>query len=92
MARALLSNNRFLVLDEATSNVDMATDQKIQHTIAEHFKEVTVVAIAHRLQTVQNYDKVIVMEKGRIAEMGSARSLLQNEEGIFRRMVNAAGN
>ena len=91
LARALLSDNRYLVLDEATSNVDMATDQKIQKAIRENFKGVTIIAIAHRLQTIRDYDSVIVMEDGRIAEKGSIASLLQKSSGVFKRIIDSAG-
>ena len=77
LARALLSNTKYLVLDEATSNVDMATDQKIQKAIRENFKGVTIIAIAHRLQTIQDYDNVIVMENGRILEKGKPENFLR---------------
>ena len=67
----MLRNNKFLVLDEATSNVDMLTDHFIQNCIKTKFKNTTVITIAHRLNTIADYDKVIVMDKGRIIEVGS---------------------
>ena len=66
LARALLRRNKFLILDEATSNVDMATDQFIQDCIHTKFANATVITIAHRLNTIADYDKVIVMSRGRV--------------------------
>ena len=71
LARALLRRNKFLVLDEATSNVDMQTDSFIQKVIRENFINTTVITIAHRLNTIADYDKVIVMSRGKIIELGS---------------------
>jgi ATP-binding cassette subfamily C (CFTR/MRP) protein 4 len=66
LSRALLRQNKILVLDEATSNVDMNTDAFIQKVLKERFKDTTVITIAHRLNTVADYDEIIVMQKGRI--------------------------
>ena len=64
VSRALVRKNKFLLLDEATSNVDMKTDAFIQKMIREKFTETTVITIAHRLNTIADYDKVIVMKQG----------------------------
>ncbi len=62
---------KIIILDEATSNIDYRTDQFIQETIRNKFKEETVITIAHRLNTLTDYDKIIVMDKGFISEIGS---------------------
>ena len=68
LARALLNkNNKFLVLDEATSNVDMRTDSFIEKVLKTKFKDTTVITIAHRLDTIADYDKIIVMNKQKVA-------------------------
>ena len=90
LARALLRRNKFLVLDEATSNVDMQTDAFIQKVVREKFVETTVITIAHRLNTIADYDKVVVMKKGKIVEQGSPLELLK-KEGLFFEMVKHTG-
>ena len=80
LARALLRKNKFLVLDEATSNVDMQTDSFIQKVIREKFAKTTVITIAHRLNTIADYDKVIVMKRGKIVEQGEPWELV-NKKG-----------
>ena len=90
LARALLRRNKFLVLDEATSNVDMATDSFIQAIIKEQFRDTTVITIAHRLNTIADYDKIIVMQKGRILEMGAPYELILRQ-GAIAEMVSHTG-
>ena len=90
LARALIRKNKFLVLDEATSNVDMQTDHFIQNCIHNRFKETTVITIAHRLNTIADYDKIIVMDRGRIVEIGSPHELI-SKKGLFAEMVNHTG-
>ncbi len=76
LARAIIRNNKILILDEATSNVDMKTDDFIQKTLKTKFKNNTIITIAHRLNTIADYDKIIVMDKGRIVEKGRPFELL----------------
>ncbi|KAK4879973.1 hypothetical protein RN001_008119 [Aquatica leii] len=91
LARALLRNNKILVLDEATANVDHLTDALIQNTIRNQFTHCTVLTIAHRLDTVIDCDKVLVMDAGQIVEYDQPHVLLQNTEGVFYGMVQETG-
>ncbi|XP_030759733.1 multidrug resistance-associated protein 4-like [Sitophilus oryzae] len=91
LARALLRNNKILVLDEATANVDARTDALIQTTIRKKFKECTVLTIAHRLNTIMDSDKVLVMGAGKMLEFDHPFSLLQMPEGHFTKMVLETG-
>ncbi|XP_017474881.1 PREDICTED: probable multidrug resistance-associated protein lethal(2)03659 isoform X4 [Rhagoletis zephyria] len=92
LARAILRENRILVLDEATANVDPQTDALIQLTIRDKFKNCTVLTIAHRLNTVMDSDKVLVMDAGQVVEFGSPHELLTKSEAkIFHSMVQQTG-
>lgn len=92
LARAILRENRILVMDEATANVDPQTDALIQTTIRHKFKNCTVLTIAHRLHTVMDSDKVLVMDAGQVVEFGSPYELLtESDKGIFRSMVKQTG-
>ncbi|XP_031472682.1 uncharacterized protein LOC116245137 [Nymphaea colorata] len=90
LARALLEKRRFLILDEATSNIDHRTDAIIQKLIRNEFAGATVVAVAHRLQTVLDFDRIFVLSKGQIVESGSARNLA--ERGELHSMILGSGN
>ena len=100
LARAVLRSNRILVLDEATSNVDMRTDDFIQKALKQRFREYTIITIAHRLNTIADYDLVIVMDKGRVVEIGSPLQLMTNsptdntvtKSGVFAEMVKSTGD
>ncbi|XP_068761708.1 ATP-binding cassette sub-family C member 4-like [Montipora capricornis] len=89
LARALLKRNKIIVMDEATANVDHKTDQLIQETIRTKFKDCTVITIAHRLNTVIDYDRVLVLENGRIVEFGKPTKLLENRAGEFSRLYHS---
>lgn len=91
LARAILRRNKILILDEATANVDPATDNMIQQTIKHEFSECTVITIAHRLITILGSDRVMVMESGRLVEFGKPRELLESL-GLFATMVDNTGS
>ena len=90
LARALVRGSQIIVCDEATSSVDMDTDQKIQRTIQTGFKGKTLLCIAHRLKTIITYDRICVMDQGRIAELDTPIKLWE-EGGIFRGMCDRSG-
>ena len=90
LARALVRGSQIIVCDEATSSVDMETDQKIQRTIQTGFKGKTLLCIAHRLKTIINYDRICVMDQGRIAELDAPQRLWE-QGGIFRGMCDRSG-
>ncbi|RDW69893.1 hypothetical protein BP5796_08290 [Coleophoma crateriformis] len=91
LARAILSRPKVLLLDEATSAVDMATDILIQRSIREEFANTTLLVVAHRLSTVADFDKILVMKDGVTAEFGSPKELIEIEDGIFNGMVKQSG-
>jgi ATP-binding cassette, subfamily C (CFTR/MRP), member 1 len=84
IARALLRKPKILVLDEATASIDNETDEMIQRMVRVNFKDCTVLTIAHRLNTIIDSDRVIVMDAGLMAEFGPPETLLKNEEGAFK--------
>ncbi|XP_060116445.1 multidrug resistance-associated protein 1-like isoform X2 [Heteronotia binoei] len=90
LARALLRKSKILVLDEATAAVDLETDDLIQSTIRTQFEGCTVLTIAHRLNTIMDYTRVIVLDKGEIVECDSPASLIQ-KKGIFYSMAKESG-
>ncbi|KAK2839221.1 hypothetical protein FQN49_006354 [Arthroderma sp. PD_2] len=83
LARAILTQPKILVLDEATSAIDMETDTLIQRAIRNNFRETTLLVIAHRLSTIADFDKLLVISNGRIVEFDSP-SVLANQEGVFK--------
>ncbi|KAF7996688.1 hypothetical protein HCN44_002334 [Aphidius gifuensis] len=88
LARAIIRNNRVLILDEATANVDPRTDELIQKTIRRKFADCTVLTIAHRLNTVMDSDKILVMDAGTVVEFDHPHVLLQNPDGALSSMIN----
>lgn len=87
IARALLRKPKILVMDEATASIDNSTDATIQHMIRENFSEATVLTIAHRLNTIMDSDRVLVLNDGSVAEYDSPQQLLNNEQSQFKAMV-----
>lgn len=90
LARALVRGSQIIVCDEATSSVDMETDDKIQKTMAVGFRGKTLLCIAHRLRTIIGYDRICVMDAGSIAELDTPLNLWK-EGGIFRSMCDRSG-
>lgn len=89
VARALLRRSKLLLLDEFTSAVDRGTEERILELINAEFRGSTVIAIAHRLNTIVNFDILVVMDAGRIVDHGTPQELLDKEEGMFRIMFEA---
>uniref|UniRef100_A0A8C1J986 Multidrug resistance-associated protein 1 n=1 Tax=Cyprinus carpio TaxID=7962 RepID=A0A8C1J986_CYPCA len=90
LARALLRKTKILVLDEATAAVDLETDNLIQSTIRTQFEDCTVLTIAHRLNTIMDYTRVLVLDKGQMAEFDSPSNLIA-KKGIFYKMAKDSG-
>ena len=92
LARAIVRRNKILVLDEATANVDEETDSLIQRTILKQFAECTVITIAHRLETIANSDRVLVLDGGKLREFDEPRQLLQRgaKQSLFAQMVEGS--
>lgn len=85
LARALMRKSKILILDEATSNVDGATDQLMQKIIRTEFKEHTIITVAHRLDTILDSDMIAVLDGGRLVEFGPPQELL-GKESLFKSM------
>ena len=87
MGRALLRPTKILVLDEATAAVDMDTDDLIQQTIRQAFASRTVLTIAHRINTIMDSDRVMVLDQGQLIEMDSPSCLIAAPSSAFAKMV-----
>ena len=86
IARAILKNPKILILDEATAAMDTATERKIQHALSELVKGKTTIMIAHRLSTLRDADRLLVIERGKVAEEGTHAELLAKEDGIYKKL------
>ncbi|KAG2203106.1 hypothetical protein INT47_004913 [Mucor saturninus] len=91
LARALLRNQKVVLMDEATASVDFETDKAIQKTIAQEFAESTILCIAHRLNTVIEYDRILVLNHGEIVEFQSPLTLLRDANSAFYKMCRNSG-
>jgi ATP-binding cassette, subfamily C (CFTR/MRP), member 1 len=92
LARALLRKSKILLMDEATSSVSLRIGELIQSTIRDHFTSCTLLTIAHRLETVMEYDKVVVMEAGKVVETGNPRQLALQPNSLFASMVASSSS
>ncbi|KAJ7080949.1 multidrug resistance-associated ABC transporter [Mycena belliarum] len=92
MARALLRRSAVVVMDEATSSVDFATDGKIQQAIREEFTDSLLITVAHRLKTIIDYDRLVVLDQGRVVELDTPYNLIRREDGVFRGMCLKSGS
>ena len=85
--RAILKKCKIVVLDEVTAHVDVKTDRLIQSSIRNLFRESTILTIAHRISTIVDYDKILVLDKGRVVEFGSPAELTRIENGFFSNLL-----
>ncbi|KAG1695185.1 hypothetical protein DVH05_020826 [Phytophthora capsici] len=91
MGRALLTRSRIVVMDEATASIDHATEKKLQRMINEDFQDATVLTIAHRLGTVLDSDRIMVLSDGQVVEFDSPRELVKNTNGVFYELAKEGG-
>jgi ABC-type sugar transport system ATPase subunit len=92
LGRALLRNCKLLLLDEATSSIDRVTDTLVQKTIRSSFQGVTILTIAHRVETIIDSDLIMVMDDGKVAELDTPKALLSDDNGLFNHIVKEMGD
>lgn len=88
IARALLKNASIVLLDEATASLDVENETQVQEALSRLLVGKTVIVIAHRMRTVMNADKIVVLKEGRVVEQGTPEILMKDDRGLFRRMVS----
>jgi ATP-binding cassette, subfamily C (CFTR/MRP), member 2 len=91
LGRALLRQCKLLLLDEATSSIDRVTDALVQRTIRSSFKDVTILTIAHRVDTIIDSDLIMVMDDGKVEELNTPKILLENNDSAFSHIVKEMG-
>ncbi|KAJ3015942.1 UNVERIFIED_CONTAM: hypothetical protein HDU68_012501, partial [Siphonaria sp. JEL0065] len=91
LASAICHKPKILVMDEASSSVDQAADLLIQSSIRTHFKETTVISIAHRVNTIADFDRVLVLDAGKLVEYDTPANLLRTTTSLFKSLVEATG-
>jgi ABC-type multidrug transport system fused ATPase/permease subunit len=92
LARALLNQSKVLLLDEATAALDSATDSKVQRVLRSAFASRTILTIAHRIETIIDSDRILVMDAGRVVEFASPTELLESESGVFAQLCRQSGS
>ncbi|KAF8515052.1 ATP-binding cassette transporter [Hysterangium stoloniferum] len=92
LARAILRRSKLLILDEATSAIDYATDSIIQNTLRKALKDVTLITVAHRLQTIMDADKIVVLDTGNMVEFDTPNNLLKKDGGYLKSFVDESGD
>lgn len=88
ICRAILRKNKIVIMDEATANIDIVTEATVQKLISEEFKNSTVITVAHRLNTVVNSDKILVLSFGKVVEFDTPQSLQNNSDSEFYSLLN----
>jgi ATP-binding cassette subfamily C (CFTR/MRP) protein 2 len=87
-ARTLLDKKQIMILDEATANIDLKTEEKIQACVDQDFKDTTMLIIAHRIQTIMNCDRILILEKGKMAALDTPANLSNQKDSYFNNIIN----